>query len=189
MGTDTERLSNAQLRALVRRITDDLVDYHPSAVLLFGSAAARLKSGDSAQMPNDIDLIVVCNNPPAAVASRDYGIPLELHRLRVDEMIGIARSLRYDSKPVALSKLYGKQTIHQHARPVIAACLLLGSAYREFGIEQIEQDGLTDKRDYSVHVVFYGMLWWKRLQIYARERRGPLRRWSDKLAMHYEFED
>ncbi len=175
-------------RLALRRITGDLVLYHPRAVVLYGSMARFLNEPGFDRVPNDIDLIVVCNNPLTGVESRDYGLPLELHRFRMDEMINIAKTLRYDSKPVALSKLYGKQTVKQHARDVIAACLLLGPAYRKFGIEQIELDGLTDKRDYSIHQVLFGKGWWNRLQTYARERRGPLKRFSDMATLRYDFE-
>ena len=88
---------------------------------------------------------------------------------------------------MALAKLYGDQLSRQHARNVIAACLLLGPRYREFGIEQIEVDGLEDTRDYSVHKVLSGDQWWQRLSSFARERRGPLKRLSDKIIGSDQF--
>lgn len=156
--------------------------------MLYGSMAGFLNEPGFDRVPNDIDLLVVCNNLLTAVESIDYGIPLELHRFRMDEIINIAKTLRYASKPVALSKLYSKQTVKQHARDVIAACLLLGPGYRDFGIEQIEIEGLTDKRDYSIHEVLFGKEWWNRLQAYARERRGPLKRFSDMAVLRYDFD-
>jgi hypothetical protein len=172
---------------MVQRITDDVSEHYPFTVILYGSAARYLIGQTEEAPPNDIDLMVVCNNSLAAVESRDYGFPLELHRFHTDEIIAIAKSLRYDSIPIGLSKLYGKQTLRGHARDVIAACLLLGPGYRDFGIEQIEVDGLTDPRDYSTHEVFHGRRWWGRLQKYARERRGPLKRWSDRIVMNDRF--
>jgi len=76
----------------------------------------------------------------------------------------------------------------QHASPVIAACLLLGGTYRAFGIEQIERDGREDQRDYSVHQVLLGHAWWRQLVAYARERRGPLKRLSDKIVRREVFD-
>jgi hypothetical protein len=104
------------------------------------------------------------------------------------QFVDIARSLRYDSKAVALSKLYGSVLAKQHAKNVIAACLLLGASYNDFGIEQIEVEVGVDKRDYSIHRVLVGKQWWRRISDYARERRGPLKRFSDKLVSQYEFD-
>jgi hypothetical protein len=47
--------------------------------------------------------------------------------------------LRYDQRTVALTKLYAKNVVKQHARDVILASILLGPSYNEFGIEQIEK--------------------------------------------------
>jgi hypothetical protein len=113
---------------------------------------------------------------------------VEVNLFKIHQLTEIAKSLRYDTKPVALSKLYGKNLFKKHARDVIAACLLLGPAYNEFGIEQIEIDGLRDKRDYSVHHVLSGKAWWERICTYAKERRGPLKRFSDKIVENYEFQ-
>jgi hypothetical protein len=77
--------------------------------------------------------------------------------------------------------------VKQHSIDVIAACLLLGSRYNEFGIEQIEIDGLIDKRDYSMHRVLQGEDWWNRLRNYALERRGPWRRFADRMVQNEEF--
>jgi hypothetical protein len=151
---------------------------------------ARCLAGVEAEhIPSDIDLMVVGDNPPLEVEHKDYGYVVELHRFRVYQFVDIARSLRYDSKPVALSKLYGSVLAKQHARNVIAACLLLGPSYNDFGIEQIEVEAGIDRRDYSIHRVLAGRQWWDRISAYARERRGPLKRFSDKLVSQYEFED
>jgi hypothetical protein len=56
----------------------------------------------------------------------DYGCAVELHSFTVDRIVGIARSLRYDSRPVALSKLYGRVLAREHAIDVIAAAMMLG---------------------------------------------------------------
>ena len=77
----------------------------------------------------------------------------------------------------------------QHSKDVIAACLLLGPDYNQFGIEQIEIDDLPDPRDYSVHKVWHGVKWWEKLSRYAKNRRGPLKRFSDKIVRQYEFEE
>jgi hypothetical protein len=107
--------------------------------------------------------------------------------MRTHVLVEIARSLRYDSRPVALSKLYGNQLIKQQANRVIAASLLLGPDYRSFGIEQIEVDGLEDPRDYSVHQVLLGRAWWRQIVEFARERRGPFKRFSDKIVQRDVF--
>lgn len=162
-------------------IVSDLKHHHPRVVLLFGSLARMLSGVDVAQAPNDIDLLVVGDQIPLYLESKNYGFPVEMIRMRTHTLTEIARSLRYDSRPMALAKLYGNQLVKQHASPVIAACLLLGSAYRAFGIEQIELEGREDPRDYSVHHVLTGHRWWGQLVDYARERRGPLKRLSDKI--------
>ena len=159
----------------------DLEEHHPRAALLFGSMARTLAGIGSAHKPKDIDLLVVGDHIPASLETKDYGYPTQITRMRIHTITEIARSLRYDSRPVALSKLYGNQLIKQHADHIIAACLLLGPAYRSFGIEQIELNGRADQRDYSVHQVLLGKSWWQKIINYTRERRGPLKRFSDKI--------
>jgi predicted nucleotidyltransferase len=175
--------------AAVGQAAEDLRKYHPRAVVLFGSMARCLAGVETENIPNDIDLMVVGDNPPLAVEQKNYGYVLELHRFWVHQFVEIAKSLRYDSKPVALSKLYGSVLAKQHAKNVIAACLLLGSSYNDFGIEQIEVETGIDQRDYSMHRVVVGKQWWADISAYARERRGPLKRFSDKLVSQYDFED
>lgn len=172
---------------ILPRIVKDLEAYHPRAILLFGSMA-RIQAGiDTEHIPEDIDLLVVGDQIPAAFEAKYYGFPTEITRMRTYTVTEIARSLRYDSRPVALSKLYGNQLIKQQASNVIAASLLLGPGYRSFGIEQIERDGREDQRDYSVHLVLLGGTWWRQIVDYARERRGPLKRFSDKIVQRDLF--
>jgi hypothetical protein len=176
------------IETVLAHIVRDLKAFHPRAVLLFGSMA-RMRAGIPASTrPKDIDLLVVGDQTPVTFEAKDYGYPTELTRMRIHTLTEIARSLRYDSRPVALSKLYGNQLIQQQAGHVIAACLLLGSDYRSFGIEQIEFNGREDPRDYSVHQVLLGHRWWQQVVDYARERRGPLRRFSDKIVGQDVFE-
>lgn len=163
-------------------IAGDLGKYHPKAVLLFGSMARFMVEDHSVPQPKDIDLLVVGDQIPVTFGSRNYGYPTEIRRMRTYTLTEIARSLRYDSRPVALAKLYGNQLVKQQADSVVAACLLLGPAYRSFGIEQIEVNGLEDPRDYSVHQVLHGSRWWRQVAAYARERRGPLKRFSDRIS-------
>lgn len=174
--------------AAIERIKADLKDYHPKALLLFGSLARRLTGGPGDHVPNDVDLLVVTNNTPFLVMKTDYGCAVELHSFTIDRIVGIAKSLRYDSRPVALSKLYSRVLAKSHAIDVIAAALLLGPAYGDFGIEQIEINGVTDTRDYSIRRVLMGEAWWGRLCRYALERRGPLMRFTDKIVRNYDFE-
>ena len=172
---------------ILPRIIKDLEKYYPRAVVLFGSMA-RIRAGiDTAYMPGDIDLLVVGDQIPVGFETKSYGHPTEITRMRIHTITEIARSLRYDSRPVALSKLYGNQLLKQQASNVIAACLLLGPGYRSFGIEQIELDGQEDQRDYSVHQVLLGDKWWQQIVDYACERRGPLKRFSDKIVQRDNF--
>ena len=175
--------------AIVERIKTDLLVYYPKALILFGSTARHASGIDTETMPDDIDLLMVGGNmPPIGIESKDYDCSLEIHRLSEFQIVEIAKSLRYDIKALALSKLYSKVVAKSHAIDVIAACLLLGSQYREFGIEQIEVNGRIDQRDYSIHMVLHGDNWWQQLCAYARKRRGPLKRWSDKLVMLDTFQ-
>jgi predicted nucleotidyltransferase len=175
-------------QSVVADIVQRLRDYHPKTALLFGSLA-RLSAGNAVDhFPRDIDILVVGRNKPFELIQRNYAHPVEWHYYRIEEMVGVARCLRYDSKTVALARLYGRNVIKGHARDVIAACLLLGPGYADFGIEQIEIDGRVDTRDYAAHQVLLGESWWRRLGAYARQRRGPLGRFSDKLAGTYAFE-
>ena len=177
------------IATILPRIVGDLEEFHPRAVLLFGSAA-RMRAGiPVARAPKDIDLLVVGDQTPQIFENRNYGYPTEITRMRVHTLTEIARSLRYDSRPVALSKLYGNQLLERRAGRVVAACLLLGVNYRSFGIEQIEVDGGEDPRDYSVHHVLWGHRWWQQVVDYARDRRGPLKRFSDKIARRELFEE
>jgi predicted nucleotidyltransferase len=172
---------------ILPRIVADLEGHHPRTIVLFGSMA-RLQAGiDTTHRPQDIDLLVVGDQIPINFETKAYGFPTEITRMRTYVFVEIARSLRYDSRPVALSKLYGNQLIKQQAHRVIAASLLLGPDYRSFGIEQIEVDGLEDPRDYSVHQVLLGRAWWRQIVEFARERRGPLKRFSDKIVQRDVF--
>jgi hypothetical protein len=171
----------------MERIVEDLKPFYPKAVLLFGSLARWLAGVKCDHIPNDMDLLIVCNNSLYEVEKKNYEVPVQLNLLRVDQIVGIAKSLRYDAKLTALSKLYSKNIAKQHAIDIIAACLLLGPDYNKFGIEQIEIGGLIDKRDYSIHKVLLGESWWNRLRKYATERRGPWKRFFDRLDHADEF--
>lgn len=175
-------------RKLLDRIVGDLESERPRAVLLFGSAVRFLADRRATRLPRDLDLLVVGDQIPITFESADYGYPTEIRRMRTHTVTEIARSLRYDSRPVALAKLYGNQMLQQRADSVVAACILLGPEYRSFGIEQIEIGGHEDLRDYSRHRVLCGYRWWQQLVTYARERRGPLKRFSDRIAGREMFE-
>jgi hypothetical protein len=177
----------AMLTAM-ERITTDIKDYHPRVLLLFGSFARYLAGDPGDHLPNDLDLLVVTDNIPFTVMNNDYGCALELHRFTVNRIVGIARSLRYNSRPVALAKLYGRVLARKHSIDVIAAAMLLGPTYGNFGIEQIEIDGITDTRDYSIHRVLTGKAWWERLRHYAKQRRGPLLRFTDRIVRDDVFQ-
>lgn len=172
----------------LEQIKLDMQDYHPKVLLLFGSLARYLAGDPGDHPPNDMDLLVVTNNTPFMVMKKDYGCIVELHSFMVERIVGIAKSLRYDSRPAALSKLYGRVLAREHAIDIIAAAMMLGPDYGEFGIEQIEVNGIVDTRDYSIHQVLTGDRWWERLCGYAKERRGPLMRFTDKIVRNYDFD-
>lgn len=172
----------------VEQISADMKDYHPKALLLFGSLARYLAGDPGDHHPNDVDLLVVTNNTPFMIMQTDYGCSVELHSFPVSRIVGIARSLRYDSRLVALSKLYGRVLTGKHAINIIAAAMLLGPGYGGFGIEQIEINGIIDTRNYSIHRVLLGGAWWVRLCRYAAQRRGPLMRFTDKMVHNYHFD-
>jgi len=180
MNTDVDPRLRRHMAAL-RRLTRELAAGHARSVLLFGSTARRLIGSRQDRVPADLDIIAVTNNYFPPPAEQAYGLPVQLHRFRIERMIALAAMLRYDPKPVILARLYGHNVIQGHARRVIAACLLLGPDYPEFGIQQIDIDGRADTRDYSVHQVMHGHEWWARLTAFARERRGPIKRLSDRL--------
>ena len=177
----------APMLSAIERIKADIKEYHPKALLLFGSLARRLAGDPGDHLPNDVDLLVVTNNTPFLVMNKEYGCAVELHSFPVARIVNIAKSLRYDSRPVALSKLYGRVLAKEHAIDVIAAAMMLGPAYGDVGIEQIEINGIIDTRDYSIHRVLMGGGWWARLCRYAVERRGPLMRFTDKMVRNYDF--
>jgi predicted nucleotidyltransferase len=186
MTASIEEKLQERLRS-IDRIVEELKEYYPKAVLLFGSLARYLAGDPGDHFPNDVDLLVVTDNPPIGLERRYAQGFFQFNFFKAYQMVEIAKSLRYDVKAVALTKLYSKNLAKQHARDVIAACLLLGPSYRDFGIEQIEVNGLEDPRDYSVHRVLWGHEWWSRLRAYACERRGPIKRFSDRMVYADQF--
>lgn len=173
-----------QLRSLAER----MAGCYPKTILLFGSAAAFLEDPGVNPPPNDLDILLVADNPLPDRDFEDMTPPVELHRFRIAEAIAVARCLRYNTKAVALARLYAKNVAKQHARDVILASLLLGPSYKDFGIEQIEVGGRPDARDYSRHRVLYGHDWWRRLSAWARQRRSLFERLADKAVLADQFE-
>ena len=176
----TENLCTAVLHAAMQAATV-LAEDRPRCVVLFGSAATLLAGQGSGAPPRDLDILLVGDFPPPRDISKNLCFPVELHRLRAAELIDVATILRYDARLVALARLYADNLVRRHALRVIAACLLLGPGYRDFGFEQIEVDGRPDPRDYGCHRVLCGHDWWERIAAWARKRRGPVGRWSDRL--------
>ena len=98
---------------ILHTIVEELEAYHQRFVLLFGSMA-RFRAGiDTYHVPNDMDLLVVGDQIPPGFETKDFGFPTEITRMRTHTMTEIARSLRYDSRPVALSKLYGNNCLRR----------------------------------------------------------------------------
>ena len=76
------------------RAARDLKACGPRAVVLFGSAARLAAGAVPERPPRDLDLFLVGDTPPLAVEAGDYGVPLQLHRLRIRECVELARTLR-----------------------------------------------------------------------------------------------
>ncbi len=163
------------LKSMIRQITRDILQYYPKSVILFGSAARFLR-GDQTKAPEDIDLLHVGSMRP--IEKSRYGLPVDLFFFETWEIISIARTLRYLPKAAARAKLFMKDSWRGYVRADIAACLLLGSKYPEYGFLQMENE--EKYRDYSVHKVLCGETWWRALQQYAREHRGALGLGIDK---------
>ena len=183
----THGISPELLKSRLERIATELRACYPKAVLLFGSAVAFLDDPRTTPRPHDLDILLVADNPLLDADMKNITPPVELHRFRSGEVIAVARSLRYNSKAVALSKLYAKNLAKQHARDVILAAILLGPNYNDFGIEQIDVGGRPDSRDYSRHLILSGHGWWQRLTAWALERRNLLQRLADKMIMADRF--
>lgn len=183
----THHLTPPALDAVLANVVKALAGYYPKAVLLFGSGVAFLQDPLENPAPRDLDILLVTDNPLVDIRLEDIEPPVELHRFRSDEVCTVARSLRYDRRPVALAKLYTKNVVKQHARDVILASILLGPSYNAFGIEQIEVGARIDTRDYSSHMVLYGHAWWRQLTEWARRRRTLFERLADKLVMADRF--
>jgi predicted nucleotidyltransferase len=175
------------LDAVLEKIVEALAGCYPKAVLLFGSAVAFLEDPSANPAPNDLDILLVVDNPLVDIRLEDIEPTVELHRFRSDEACAVARSLRYDRRAVALAKLYTKNVVKLHARDVILASILLGPSYNDFGIEQIEIGSRIDTRDYSFHRVLFGHAWWRQLTEWARRRRTLFERLADKMVQADRF--
>jgi hypothetical protein len=175
------------LDAVLADVVQALAGCYPKAVLLFGSGVAFLQDPLANPAPNDLDILLVADNPLVDIRLEDFEPPVELHRFRSDEVGAVARSLRYDRRAVALTKLYAKNVVKQHARDVILASILLGPSYGAFGIEQIEIGARIDTRDYSLHIVLHGQEWWQQLTQWARQRRNLFERLADRMVMADRF--
>jgi predicted nucleotidyltransferase len=181
------QITPQSLDAVLVKLVGTLAACYPKAVLLFGSAVAFLQDPLANPAPRDLDILLVADNPLVDIRLEDFQPPVELHRFRSDEVCAVARSLRYDRRAVALTKLYAKNVVKQHARDVILASILLGPSYNAFGIEQIDVGARIDTRDYSRHIVLYGQEWWQGLTRWARRRRNLMERLADKLVMADRF--
>lgn len=160
-------MAASNLKTVIDQVTRDILRYYPKTVILFGSAARHLQ-GTQADAPKDIDLLHVGAMP--AIEKRSYDLPVDLFFFDTHEIIAIARSLRYLPKAAARAKMFLKDNWKGYVRADIAACLLLGPAYPDYGFLQMENE--EKHRDYSIHKVLYGAPWWQALQQYAREHRG-----------------
>jgi len=160
---------------ILELIRADLGRHHPKAVLLFGSAARYLQNSQK-EAPQDFDVFYVAAFTP--VPSKTLPVKVDLHAYTEYELVGIARSLRYSPRFLSRAKMYMQDTWHGTLRYDIAACLLLGPSYADYGFLQMENE--KSYRDYSVHEVIFGKRWWRALQSWAQEYRGPKGLFLDK---------
>lgn len=152
---------------VVNQIRRDYMAFYPKSLIIFGSAA-RFLTGMQTEAPQDIDVIFIGSIKP--FRTTQYPIAHDLFFYPTDEIIGIAKSLRYHPRAVSRAKMYMRDTWEGIVRSDIAACLLLGASYPEYGFLQMENEAKF--RDYSVQIAIYGDDWWHSLQQYARQYRG-----------------
>jgi hypothetical protein len=167
---------------IVDRIRDDLAAHHPKTILLFGSAARYLQKIQE-EKPKDFDVFFVAAFTP--VLSKSLPVKLDLHVYTEYEILRIARSLRYSPRVVSRAKMYMQDTWHATLRSDIAACLLIGPSYQDYGFLQMENE--ETYRDYSIHKVIFGKRWWRSLQTWAQEHRGPKGLFFDKVLGSDQF--
>ena len=168
---------------ILERIRDDLAAHHPKTVLLFGSAARYMQKKQK-EKPKDFDVFYVA--PFRPVLSKSLPVKIDLHSYTEYEIICIARSLRYSPKFVSRAKMYMQDTWHATLRSDIAACLLLGPSYHDYGFLQMENEEIF--RDYSIHEVIFGKPWWRSLQAWTQEFRGPKGLLFDKVLGNDQFQ-
>ena len=160
-------MPTSDFKTVIDQVIRDVVQYYPKTVILFGSAARYLQ-GSQEETPEDLDLLHVGTMP--TIEKNRYDIPLDLFFFETREIISIARSLRYLPKTAARAKMFFKDNWKGYVRSDIAACLLLGPIYPQYGFLQMEDE--EKHRDYSVHLVLHGADWWNALRHYAQEHRG-----------------
>jgi|TARA_B100001971_G_C17904029_1_gene389437 hypothetical protein len=209
MSDDRAKILEENLSRL-EEIEQDLISYDPKAVVLFGSMALYLQGlpiyrnpnvyvpsselanygdPDSNRVPKDIDVMYIGDSCPEKVLQKKYSCGLDLLVFSESTLNKLAKSLRHDLKFVSLAKLGIKDLFRRGIKSKkhrIAACLLLGPDYQEFGIENRKMlippnEGgphplifPPDKRDHSSHVVLHGEEYWSQIQEYAQDRNSPL---------------
>jgi len=163
----TPYLGMQNITEILELIRADLGRHHPKAVLLFGSAARYLQKSQT-KAPHDFDVFYVAAFTP--VLSKTLPVKVDLHTYTEYELVHIARSLRYSPRFFSRAKMYMQDTWQGSLRSDIAACLLLGPAYANYGFLQMENE--KRYRDYSVHEVIFGKRWWRALQSWTQDYRG-----------------
>ena len=170
------------LKKILKLIRDDLSAHHPRTVLLFGSAARYLHKIQEEE-PEDFDIFYVAPFTPAL--SETIPVDVDMHCYTEYELIRIARSLRYSPKFLSRAKMYMQDTWHATLRSDIAACLLLGPSYQDYGFLQMENEETF--RDYSIHEVLLGKKWWQSIQAWTQKYRGPKGLFFDKALGNDRF--
>ena len=176
---NTVKMIIAEIWELIR---DDLAAHHPKTVLLFGSAARWMQKLQN-EKTKVFDVFYVASFTP--VLSKSLPVKVDLHAYKEYEIIRIARSLRYSPRFLSRAKMYMQDTWHATLRSDIAACLLLGPAYQDYGFLQMENEETF--RDYSIHEVIFGKTWWRSLQAWTQDYRGPKGLFFDKVLANDQF--
>ena len=155
------------IEKVIEQIRTEYLAFYPNALILFGSTARHL-AGLQTEAPQDIDIAFIGKMKPLRTAQ--CAINHDLFFYFEDEMINIAKSLRYHPRALSRAKMYMRDSWEGIVRSDIAACLLLGACYQDYGFLQMENE--EKFRDYSVHIVIHGEAWWRSLQKYAQLHRG-----------------
>lgn len=152
-----------------QRIVSDLKRFDPSCIIRFGSLARRMKEMTE-QRPHDIDLIYIGNQDITPIVEADYGYPFQVFPVRIRTTHRIASFIARHPPWLVGYGASLEAHLRRNAIVQILSCIMIGSNYRLFGIENIEVAYRTDPRDYSIHDVLYGEQYWEDLLVGVKDK-------------------